>query len=146
MWRDTSLAVCSLIRRAVGGAGKLQLLADWGVDARRCGLQLMWRDTSPQHFNTSGGEWPGGEAPYNCTPHRAPLPLPPPSDVLPPVAQFMQQGTKDSGPQQCLMEVCTTVMIDLGCKRVLGGKRQWARRQGALRKRRFLCSCRLGVR
>ena len=40
--------------------------------ARRCGLTLMWRDTSPQHFNTTGGEWPGGEAPYNCTPHRAP--------------------------------------------------------------------------
>jgi len=53
-------------------AGKLRLLADWGVAARRCGLTLMWRDTSPQHFNTTGGEWPGGEAPYNCTPHRAP--------------------------------------------------------------------------
>ena len=60
--------------RRGGGSGKLQLLADWGADARRCGLQLMWRDTSPQHFNTTGGEWPGGEAPYNCTPHRAPLP------------------------------------------------------------------------
>ena len=52
-------------------AGKLKLLADWGADARRCGLQLMWRDTSPQHFNTSGGEWPGGEPPYKCVAHRA---------------------------------------------------------------------------
>ncbi|KAK9821784.1 hypothetical protein WJX81_002796 [Elliptochloris bilobata] len=54
-------------------AGKLGVLADWGAEARRCGLQLMWRDTSPQHFNTSGGEWPGGEPPYNCTPHREPV-------------------------------------------------------------------------
>lgn len=56
-------------------AGKLKLLADWGADARRCGLQLMWRDTSPQHFNTSGGEWPGGEPPYKCVAHRAARPL-----------------------------------------------------------------------
>lgn len=49
--------------------GKLSAAFAAYVARHRAALpRALWQQTSAQHFKTDAGEWPGGEAPFECAP------------------------------------------------------------------------------